>query len=86
MGIYVNPGNRMFRYDIDSDLYIDKSLMIAELNKQINTNCRFICMSRARRFGKTMMTNLMSAYYSKNCNSRELFENVELSKHEGWDE
>ena len=85
MGIYVNPGNRMFRYDIDSDLYIDKSLMIAELNKQINTNCRFICMSRARRFGKTMMTNLMSAYYSKNCNSRELFENLELSKHEGWD-
>ena len=75
----------MFRYDIDSDLYIDKSLMIAELNKQINTNCRFICMSRARRFGKTMMTNLMSAYYSKNCNSRELFENLELSKHEGWD-
>ena len=49
------------------------------------TDDGFVCMSRARRFGKTMMTNLMSAYYSKNCDSREIFENLKLSKQEGWD-
>ena len=65
MGIYVNPGDTMFRYSLNSKIYVDKSLMINELNEAIGTDDRFICMSRARRFGKTMMTNLMAAYYSK---------------------
>ncbi len=85
MGIYVNPGDTMFRYSLNSKIYVDKSLMINELNEAIGTDDRFICMSRARRFGKTMMTNLMAAYYSKDCNSREIFERLKLSKQEGWD-
>ena len=85
MGIYVNPGNDILSCDIESELYVDKSLMIVELNKLLNKNRKFVCMSRARRFGKTMMTNLMSAYYSKDCDSRELFERLNLSKQEGWD-
>ena len=85
MGRFLNPGNDIFRWDIDTDPYVDKSLMVLELNKLLNKRDRFICMSRARRFGKTMMTNLMSAYYSKHCDSRELFERLELGKREGWD-
>ena len=85
MGIYVNPGDTMFRYSLNSKIYVDKSPMINELNEAIGTDDRFICMSRARRFGKTMMANLMAAYYSKDCNSREIFERLKLSKQEGWD-
>ena len=85
MGIYVNPGNDILSCYIESELYVDKSLMIVELNKLLNKNRKFVCMSRARRFGKTMMTNLMSAYYSKDCDSRELFDKLKLSKQEGWD-
>ena len=85
MGIYVNPGNTKFIKKLNSKIYVDKSLMINELNELIETDDGFVCMSRARRFGKTMMTNLMSAYYSKNCDSREIFENLKLSKQEGWD-
>ena len=75
----------MFRFSLNSKIYVDKSPMINELNELIGTDERFLCMSRARRFGKTMMTNLMSAYYSRDCNSREIFERLELSKQEGWD-
>ena len=85
MGIYVNPGDSMFRFSLNSKIYVDKSPMINELNELIGTDERFLCMSRARRFGKTMMTNLMSAYYSRDCNSREIFERLELNKQEGWD-
>ena len=85
MGIYVNPEDSMFSFSLNSKIYVDKSPMINELNEAIGTDDRFICMSRARRFGKTMMTNLMAAYYSKDCNSREIFERLELSKQEGWD-
>ena len=85
MGIYVNPGNTKFRNKLKAKIYVDKSPMINELNELIGTDDGFVCMSRARRFGKTMMTNIMSAYYSKNCDSREIFENLKLSKQEGWD-
>ena len=85
MGIYVNPGNTKFRNKLKAKIYVDKSPMISHLNELIDTDDGFVCMSRARRFGKTMMTNLMSAYYSKNCDSREIFENLKLSKQEGWD-
>ena len=85
MGIYVNPGNTKFIKKLNSKIYVDKSLMINELNELIETDDGFVCMSRARRFGKTMMTNLVSAYYSKNCDSREIFERLKLSKQEGWD-
>ena len=85
MGIFVNPGNAKFRKKLNSKIYVDKSPMVNELNELIGTDDCFVCMSRARRFGKTMMTNLMSAYYSKNCDSREIFEQLKLSKEEGWD-
>ena len=85
MGTFVNPGNTLFRYDLNSKIYIDKSLMLNELNEYIETSSRFICMSRARRFGKTMMASLMTAYYSKGCDSRHLLEGLKLSTKEGWD-
>ena len=85
MGIFVNPVNAKFRKKLNSKIYVDKSPMVNELNELIETDDGFVCMSRARRFGKTMMTNLMSAYYSRDCNSREIFERLELSKQEGWD-
>ena len=84
-GVYVNPGNTLFSYDVNADIYVDKTEMILELNKLYCTTRRFLCVSRARRFGKTMMTNLISAYYSKYCDSREIFENLALGTHEGWD-
>ena len=85
MGTFVNPGNDSFLEDINSIIYVDKSPIIIELNKLFRTNQKFICMSRARRFGKTMITALISAYYSKHCNSREIFEGLKLSQYERWD-
>ncbi|MCI5981839.1 MAG: AAA family ATPase, partial [Bacteroidales bacterium] len=85
MGNFVNPGNTQFVDDISSKIYVDKSDMVAELNDYYRTVDKYICMSRARRFGKTMMTNLLVAYYSKGCDSRALFEKLKLSRHEGWD-
>lgn len=85
MGIYLNPGNRSFRDSLNSDVYVDKSEMVAELNRSFRTEQKYVCVSRARRFGKTMMTNLLSAYYSKGCDSRALFEGLKLARKPGWD-
>lgn len=65
MGIYVNPDAGRFIIDRNDRLYVDKSELIACLNEKIDTKERFICVSRPRRFGKSMAANMIAAYYSK---------------------
>ena len=85
MGIYVNPSNKAFLKSYNSVPYVDKSGLIAILNGCVNTNHSNICVSRPRRFGKSMAMQMGFAYYSKGCDSRSLFQNMEISKAEGWD-
>lgn len=73
MGIYVNPGNTAFEESIHSPIYVDKTELIRYTNAAMNTYNKFICVSRPRRFGKTMAADMLTAYYSKGCDSRELF-------------
>ena len=80
MGIYVNPNNENFRECINSPIYIEKSMLIAEINRLVSTTKKFVCVSRARRFGKTMAGNMLSAYFSKGCDSRELFKDLKIAK------
>ena len=66
--------------DIRDDFYVDKSMLISVLNKRLESRSRFICVSRPRRFGKTMAANMIAAYYSKGCDSHEIFSNLKISK------
>ena len=80
MGIFVNPNNMAMQMDMNTSIYVDKSMIIAEFNKLINSSNRFVCISRPRRFGKSMAGNMASAYYSKGCDSRDLFSGLKLAK------
>lgn len=73
MGIYLNPGNENFREIAGKTIYVDKTMMIHETNCYIDKGNKYICISRPRRFGKTITGNMLSAYYSKGCDSRDLF-------------
>ena len=64
MGIYLNPGNKGFWESIRSEIYVDKTGLIACVNKLINTEQKYICVSRPRRFGKSMALKMLAAYYS----------------------
>ena len=80
MGIYVNPNNVTFQKCLNSPIYVDKSMLIAEINKIVNTEKCFVCVSRARRFGKSMAEDMLCAYFSKGCDSRELFADLKIAK------
>ena len=80
MGTYVNPGTKNFEKDINDDFYVDKSMLIKVLNNRINRRNCYCCVSRPRRFGKTMAANMIAAYYSKGCDSHEIFSNLKISK------
>ena len=86
MGTYVNPGTKNFAKDINDDFYVDKSMLIKVLNNRINRRNCYCCVSRPRRFGKTMAANMISAYYSKGCDSHEIFSNLKISKDPTFEE
>ncbi|MBR6659022.1 MAG: AAA family ATPase [Paludibacteraceae bacterium] len=63
MGLYLNPNADAFMEDKGTRIYVDKSLLIRELNSIVSTKEDFVCLSRPRRFGKSMAGNMISAYY-----------------------
>ncbi len=86
MGIYLNPGNEGFRESVRSKIYVDKTGLIAWTNELINTEQKYICVSRPRRFGKSMTLKMLAAYYGRNCNSGELFAGRRIEKAETYQE
>lgn len=85
MGIYLNPSNTDFQRAINSEIYIDKSQLIEYTSKKLFTEQQFICVSRPRRFGKSMAANMLTAYYSRGCDSREMFSNLKISETESFE-
>ena len=86
MGIYLNPNFENFRRTLAAEIYVEKTMMIAEINKFIDHGNNYICVSRPRRFGKTIAGNMLSAYYSKGCDSRELFAGCKIANVSGYEE
>lgn len=84
MGSYLNPGNENFYKAVNSEIYVDKTGLIKYTNKVLNTQQQYICVSRPRRFGKSMAANMLSAYYSRGCDSRMLFSGYEIEKDESF--
>lgn len=80
MGIYVNPGNSSFESAVRSKIYVDKTGMLEYTNEVLGTEQRWICVSRPRRFGKSMAAGMLTAYYDKSCNSEGLFQNLKIAK------
>lgn len=86
MGFYFNPGNIGFRESVRSKIYVDKTGMIACTNELLNTEQKYICVSRPRRFGKSMALRMLAAYYSRGCDSAELFRGLRIEGDETYKE
>ena len=80
MGSYLNPGNEAFAVALNSEIYVDKTGLLTYTNKVMNTLQGYICNSRPRRFGKSITANMLTAYYSKGCSSKEMFSGLEISR------
>ncbi len=85
MGAYVNPGNDGFK-EIVSGEYFDKSGIIGIINDRLETNEKLICVSRPRRFGKSYVVDMLSAYYDCTCDSHGLFEKLEIASLDSYEE
>lgn len=83
--MYINDGKLNFQNILLSE-YIDKSSLISYTNKSLySPSTKFLCVSRPRRFGKSYTANMLAAYYSKGCDSHDLFSKLEISKEESYE-
>lgn len=82
MGIYLNPNHAEFYNAVNhSKIYVDKTELIAYTNSILFGEQKNICVSRPRRFGKSMAANMLVAYYSRGCNSKKLFSGYKIAQH-----
>ena len=80
MGIFVNPNNSAFQVALDSEIYVDKTQLLSYTNKVLGTKEGLICNSRPRRFGKSTTADMLTAYYSRGCDSEKMFEGLKISQ------
>lgn len=79
MGKYLNIGNAGFEA-VRKGRYVDKTGMISFINSTLGTTDKLTCVSRPRRFGKSFAAKMLCAYYDKSCDSRVLFEGLEITE------
>ena len=86
MGIYLNPGNdEFYNAVINSKIYVDKTELLKFTNSVLCGEHKNICVSRPRRFGKSMAADMLAAYYARGEDSAELFESLKISKAESYE-
>ena len=85
MGILLNPDNIDFQEALNSEIYVDKTELMLYTNKVLRTEQKYICVSRPRRFGKSMAANMLTAYYSRGCDSREMLSKYKIAKADSFE-
>lgn len=88
MGLYLNSDSILKKYTrlYKNEYFVDKSLIINQINKLIGSFDVYLCVTRPRRFGKTSLINMLGAYYSKAADSSQIFDNLKISQVNGYKE
>ena len=86
MGSFLNPGTKGFRESLNSAIYIDKSGLLAVSNSVLNTKQKYMCVSRPRRFGKSMAMDMLAAYYTCGENTHALFDGLKISADDSYEQ
>ena len=86
MAIYLNTNRNLENYKelYNEEYFVDKSEIISLINKKINTKSKYICITRPRRFGKSSIASMLGAYYSKAVNSKEIFDELNISSSKSY--
>ncbi len=87
MGTFLNSTTAfsLYKSEVKSPYFIDKTMLLKELFPWLQQGNKHICITRPRRFGKTVMANMIGAFLGKGCSSKQLFDSLKISRHEEYD-
>lgn len=88
MGYYLNNSDAyiLYRNEYSKPYFIDKSMMLKELFPLIDQGNNHICITRPRRFGKTVMANMICSFFSSGCASGDIFDKLQIAGSAGYEE
>ncbi len=86
MGVYLNSGTArtLYKNKKKKPYFIDKSLLLEELFPFVKEGSNYICITRPRRFGKTVMANMIAAFFSNAHDTADIFGKLQISKRSGY--
>lgn len=87
MGMFLNSKAPYEGYkEVLRDTYfVDKSLFLNELIPSFGKRNRYCCITRPRRFGKTVMANMVAAFFGKTDRKDKLFDHLYISNQSGYE-
>ena len=87
MGVYLDSktGYTLYSNEMEKPYFVDKTLLLKELFPLIDEGSNYVCITRPRRFGKTVMTNMIAAFFSQACDTKSFFEKLLISQAEGFE-
>ena len=82
MGFYLNNKSKvsLYKSEMQRPYFVDKTLILSELFPFIESGNSHICITRPRRFGKTVMANMIGAFFEKDEDTKEIFDQLKISK------
>ena len=88
MGNYLNPTTVLDAYakEYNSPYFVDKSMMLKELIPRIGTSMNDICITRPRRFGKSVMANMIASFFSRECKGADVFDTLKIANFNQYQE
>jgi hypothetical protein len=86
MGIYLNSSSSYSKYQetVANPFFVDKSALLNELISCIGKDSKYICITRPRRFGKTVMANMIGSFFAKGVDSSCIFDRLKISESEEY--
>ena len=87
MGVYLNSKKpcSLYENEMAGPYFVDKSSMLKELIPLVEQGSQHVCITRPRRFGKTVMANMIGAFFGKGKKSREMFDSLDVHHVEGYE-
>lgn len=80
MGIYVNSKNAyaLYKKETAKPYFVDKTVLLKELFPLVEEGSHYLCITRPRRFGKTVMANMVASFFSKGHRANDVFQNLQI--------
>ena len=65
LGVYLDSrtGYDLYKNETEKPYFVDKTLLLEELFPLVDEGSNYICVTRPRRFGKTVMANMIAAFF-----------------------
>ena len=84
VGSYLNPPSARFEKLKQTKVFVDKTGIFEILNENINTENCFFCLSRPRRFGKSVTAQMLCSYYARGIDSSPLFDELKIASFDDY--